>query len=484
MAMNRAFGAWPLVGRDEELALLRKLRAAPKPVNAVVSGVMGVGKSSLARTALAEAAAEGWATLAIHGNTSMHNVPLGPLRTVLGIEGAQELSELSAAVATGLGALRAGKGLLVLADDCHELDEPSAALLCQLVAAGSIVCVFTARSGAAMPVPVTSLWKDGLAERIELQNLSRRETSELLTAGLSGPIEDASATRIWTLTEGNPLYLHEVVLSGVETGALKPTGEEWQWRGEWASGARLQEIVAARLSRLDPEQSGAMEFLALAGSLPIDLLSRLASGDAVEALEAHGLVRVGFTATFDVEIAQPVHAEVLRKNMLPLRRRAIWRNLVEELQALGVQGNADRVRLAWWSIEAGLVVDPLTLSVGTGASVWAIGHAISARLHEVFTSMLAHPRVSTRSWCRQPLIWPSAWRRPPMKVPAVWPKESPSPTPSRGAETSKRLSQFSPRSSIVARKWTTAFALRSGWRGYACGAVTTPKGRRRACGAH
>ena len=384
MATTGASGAWPLVGRDEELAFLRQLRSAAKPVSSVISGAAGVGKSRLAGEAMAEAAAEGWATLAIYGNTSVRAVPLGPHRTALGIEGSPELSELAAAVASGLRALTAGKGLLILADDCHELDEPSAALLCQLVAAGSMLCLFTARSGGGMPVPVTALWKDGLAERIELQSLSRRETSDLLAAGLGGSIEDATANRMWTLTEGNPLYLHEVVLSGVESGSLRPAGDEWQWRGEWAGGARLQEIVAARLSRLDPDQSSAMEFLALAGSLPIDLLSRLASGDAVERLEGHGLVKVGLTANFEVEIAHPVHAEVIRKNMLPLRRRAIWRNLVEELQALGVQDNADRVRLAWWSLEAGLAVDPLTLSVGTGASMWAIGHAISERLREVF----------------------------------------------------------------------------------------------------
>ena len=64
---------------------------------------------------------------------------------------------------------------------------------------------------------MTDIWKDGLAERIELHNLSQLETTDLLTKGLGGSVQDSSANRIWNVTAGNPLYLREVVLSSQET---------------------------------------------------------------------------------------------------------------------------------------------------------------------------------------------------------------------------------------------------------------------------
>ncbi len=49
----------------------------------------------------------------------------------------------------------------------------------------------------------------------------------------------------------------------------------------------------------------------------------------------------------------------------------------------GARRTADRVRLACWSIESGLEVDPVTLSLGSNAALFRIDQAISARLQEI-----------------------------------------------------------------------------------------------------
>ena len=54
--MSSSADEWPLVGRVEELALLRQLRSGSPGVSAVISGPAGVGKSRLAREAVEEAA--------------------------------------------------------------------------------------------------------------------------------------------------------------------------------------------------------------------------------------------------------------------------------------------------------------------------------------------------------------------------------------------------------------------------------------------
>ncbi len=375
---------WPLVGRSEELVLLRQLRSAPRARSAVLSGPPGVGKSRVAREALEEAAGEGWATLVIRGSPGFAGVPLGPFRTVFRLPSSLQLTELTEAVAHELAAMQSATGLLVLVDDCQDLDEASSGLLHQVVASGLIIAIMTTRSGSHPPAALTDLWKDGFAERIELQNLSRRETSELLVAGLGGSVQDSSANRIWHVTVGNPLYLREVVLSSAETGALKQSDGEWRWRGKWAEGARIQEIVAGRLGRLEPDELTAMELLALAGSLPIGLVIGLTTAQAVQKLEARGLVTTERSGRrLEASIAHPLHAEVLRSGMPSLQQRSIRHNLVNALTATGARRTADRVRLACWSIASGLEVDPTTLSLGSDASLFGIDRAISARLNEI-----------------------------------------------------------------------------------------------------
>ena len=385
-------GEWPLVGRAEELELLVKLRS--RGLSAVVSGPAGVGKSRLAGAALADAARHGWATLSIRGSVGLAGVPFGPLRTVLRVPGSSDLTEVARAVAHELAVMRSGPGLIVLANGGQDLDDYSAGLIHQLVASRSMVAIITTRTGARTPAALTDTWKDGLAERIELQNLSRRETAELLAAGLGGTVQDSSANRMWHVTGGNPLYLREVVLSSAETGALRQVEGEWRWQGEWATGARLQEIVAARLGRLDPDELTSMEMLALAGSLPFELVTSFTTARAVEGLEGRGLVSVEESGRrLEMSIAHPLHAEVLRSRMPALRQRAIRRNLVEALTRTGARRTADRVRIACWSLESGLDVDPATLSLGSDAALYGIGQAIAGRLQEILPGTAAGLRA-------------------------------------------------------------------------------------------
>ncbi len=372
--MEKRTGAdWPLVGRREELDHLRRLRSGSRPLSALLSGAAGVGTSRVAREALEEASREGWSTLVIRGSAGFTGVPLGPFRTMLHLPPATELVELVESAARELIAMRSAKGLLLFVDDSQALDEASSALLHQMVAGGLISAIVTSRTGTHPPAAVTDLWKDGFAERIELQSLSEREATELLAAGLGAPMQDSSANRIWRITTGNPLYLREVILSGIETGALRLADGEWRWHGAWATGARLQEIVAARLGRLDPDELTAMELLALAGPLPLDLVTFLTTARSVEELARRGLVTTERSSRrVEVAVGHPLHAEVLRGQMHPLHRRSSWRILVDALVATGTRRAADRVRLACWSLESGLEVDPMTLALGADATLFGM----------------------------------------------------------------------------------------------------------------
>jgi hypothetical protein len=73
---------------------------------------------------------------------------------------------------------RAGpdRRLLLVVDDAQFLDEGSAALVHQLVQKGACSVLASVRTPGPAPEPVTALWKDGLAERIDLATWGEPET--------------------------------------------------------------------------------------------------------------------------------------------------------------------------------------------------------------------------------------------------------------------------------------------------------------------
>jgi hypothetical protein len=71
---------------------------------------------------------------------------------------------------------------------------------------------------------VVALWKDGLAERIEVGALGDAAIEELRVPVLGAPMDAASVLVFADRSRGNPLYLRELVTGAVKTGALAEQG--------------------------------------------------------------------------------------------------------------------------------------------------------------------------------------------------------------------------------------------------------------------
>src|SRR5206468_12274649 len=98
-----------------------------------------------------------------------------------------------------------GRRLVTVADDVALLDAASLALLGYLAAQGTVFLVATVRTGEPVPDLVTSLWRDGRLERVDLEDLSRTHLDTLLHLVLGGPIEAGAGREFWDATRGNPL---------------------------------------------------------------------------------------------------------------------------------------------------------------------------------------------------------------------------------------------------------------------------------------
>ncbi|MGH3914020.1 MAG: AAA family ATPase, partial [Pseudonocardiaceae bacterium] len=317
--------SWTLAGRDAELEFIAERIAESRCV--VVAGPPGVGRTRLAREALVAAGRSGCPTRWVGATSVAATIPLGAFAHLIpAVEAPSDplglLQRASCAIAEG-----SEQGLVIGIDDAHVLDELSVTLVHQLALTGAVSIVLTVRTGEPVPDSVVTLWKDGLADRLELQPLPRAEMDRLVAGVLDGVVDSRTGERLWRVSRGNTLFLRELVEGGYQNGALQLRDGVWRWEGSMDPTPRLHEIVAAKLGGLDADERAALELLATGEPLGLGRLAGLTNPGVVAALERSGLVIVensGWRA--QAWLAHPVYGAVVR-DQLPeadacqLRRR-------------------------------------------------------------------------------------------------------------------------------------------------------------------
>jgi hypothetical protein len=327
-----------------------------------LAGQAGVGKTRLAREALAAAEKRGVLTRWAVATASARALPLGAFAATLGVVGQDPARLMRQASETLLaGAGRAG--VIVGVDDAHLLDELSAVLVHQLVLRRAAGVVLTLRSGERAPDAVTALWKDGHLPRLELQPLDQDETATLVEARLGGPVDSVAARRLWSITQGNALYLRQLVDSELELGRLHQVAGVWRRSGELALSPGLIELVSARIGRLPDAPKAVIEVLAFGEPLGVPLLVKLTEAVAVEQVEARGLIEVYPDGRrLQARLAHPLFGEVQRAQIGTLHARRLRGRIARVLADAGGRRADDTLRRAVLMLDSDLAPDSVLLT--------------------------------------------------------------------------------------------------------------------------
>jgi class 3 adenylate cyclase/tetratricopeptide (TPR) repeat protein len=323
----------PFVGREAELDALEaawgEVPSGGARVAALV-GEAGIGKSRLAKE-FALAARDAGAVVLFGRCDEDPLVPFQPfveaLRDVLGDLAGSDLAGLPAGTVANLARLvpeldaqpSGGPGgdgsmdryllfeavgallarlsedgpLLFVIEDVHWADRPTLLLLSHLLSgarAGSTLFLVTFRDteGASGPAQVLAdLHRDDRVTRIALGGLAGSDVGALVAAAVPAdeavPVDLASS--ILQRTEGNPLFVRELVRDAIESGFA--TVAEPGSDGAGAVPESLRGIILRRIDRLSAVAQEALAAAAVIGGVfDLEVLTRAMDLDAAKLLDA------------------------------------------------------------------------------------------------------------------------------------------------------------------------------------------------------
>ena len=264
------------VGRGDELRDLRDVVARVRegqPWLVTIEGLAGVGKTALARRAIAEA-----------GGLTVLSARSDPAETDLGYSIVEQLvrrvdrdvlarfpllaggAGSSAPLAVGaqllglLGELEEDGPVVVAVDDLQWSDRPSLEALtfaCRRLSVDSVLVLLTVRGDADALGPAAHRLVASVERRlrIPLGGLDVEGVSELAQAFGAGPLDDATARTLHEATGGHALYLRTVLAEGL--GAGRPVD------GPLPVPASLTAAVGDQLSLLPRDTVALLETLSV-----------------------------------------------------------------------------------------------------------------------------------------------------------------------------------------------------------------------------
>ena len=345
---------WRTVPRGPSLGLLESTLKSKNRLGAVLAGSAGVGKTVLARHAV-DRFAQRHGNMSVQwlaGTASARQIPFGAFSHLVDVAGVGDSPTLLRSARASL-LQRRGEGLLLAIDDAHHLDNLSATLVHQLALTGSARFIITVRTGEQAPDAITSLWKDRLLDRLDIEPFDAEQTKSLLEAVLGGPLETSSADAVFTASQGNPLYLRHLSESAIGSGALRQVDGVWQLRGHIGLSAELSALIGRHLEALPPTVTSVLEYLAVEEPLGLRDLTELAGREALEEAEDHRVIEVVKRGDdLVVHSAHPLYAEQVRASLGRLATRRLRTQLVAQLSSKPIEHVSARLRLAALAVDS------------------------------------------------------------------------------------------------------------------------------------
>lgn len=268
------------------------------------------------------------------------------------MEGRMDLFD---ALSSHLEDLAAESPLLLVLEDLHHADEGSLeflAFLARRVRPSSLSIIGTTLPDAELP-PRARGWleglsKEGLLRRLQLRPLTEVEAGEFVASLAPGSkVPDATVTKWHTLTEGNPLFLEQLVRGEILSGTTDRSGASSSELSDLPRGEELRQALRRRLREMKEPERRALSYACVLGKEFSFPLLHSASGEEEERLAeaVESLVHRGLLREKGGERLEFLHEELrveIYTSLTEVRRSIIHRKVAETLErSLPAEGSPD-----------------------------------------------------------------------------------------------------------------------------------------------
>ncbi len=365
----------PIVGRA---AVVERLTRTVSSVGAfvVLTGPAGMGKTRLAREVLDRVVARGADRVEILGGGPPSSIPLGPAAHLVPvITGDVPLAGLIAATLDGLRRRASEKPLVVLLDDADLLDDATKALAGHLVGLAGTSILATTRRTSDVAQHLGVVPRD-VVQLFPVEALTPSEVAELASWQAGATLARDSSAEIFDITGGNPLWVLELVRSARSRGGLVPTPAGLVVDTARAVGG-LDLLTAGRVGAFRSEERRLLELVAVAGPLPLVLISGAEERTLLDALVDESVLEIrGDAAAPVVRFTHPLYRQAIRNRLGDLDRQRLLRELIARADPdTGRSGGGDRtllLKLAMWHAELGEPFDPDALGWAAHEVHWGL----------------------------------------------------------------------------------------------------------------
>lgn len=399
-----------MVGRDKECAVLRRALRDDTAPTVVVAGPAGIGKTRLITEAVADRRDVRW----VHPSFAAAAVPLGAFAEHVDpviVDPLLRIRSLIQSFTSG------ADDPVVVVDDIQVLDQMSTIVVQTLMAIPTVRVVLGYRTaGPPTPLLAEVLGASGVL-RIDLEPLSRTAVDGLVSQALGEDVTESVRGDLWRLTQGNSLYVTELLADLESLGAASLWDSERQVPGTVRVPKSLIDVVSTRIGDLPEATADVLDMVALAEPVPVSVITALTAPTALESAEVLRLVVVDDGPGGDVRLAHPLYGEVRRASAPATRLRRLRTLLVRELDrqripGMQVAGNKgvlalaaepfdgrERILLEGAVAAAGLVALPLAAELA--AQIGPGEHYVDAQLLLAhIASLMADPESVEHSLIR------------------------------------------------------------------------------------
>ncbi|WP_437564580.1 TOMM system kinase/cyclase fusion protein [Sorangium sp. So ce542] len=217
------------------------------------------------------------------------SLPLPERWKTIGVSSQKQREMIRNAVLSLLFEMAERQPVVLAMEDLHWADPSTLELLGHLVGelpSARLLALFSARP------EFTPAWSPKAALQIQLGRMGRREV-ELMSMKITGgrALSPSAIDLVASRTDGVPLFVEELVLMMLESGALVERDGRYALSGPLSSGAipaSLRDLLVARLDRLGRAKETAQLAAAIGREFSFDLLreaSPLAESDVQEDLD-------------------------------------------------------------------------------------------------------------------------------------------------------------------------------------------------------